>query len=1093
MAFTESLVNGEKLTRENFTRPPAGLGILPFWFWNGEMKPGEMEWQLREYKSKGIPGLFIHGRFGLKVPYLSDAWMDRVRFAVEKAKEIGIDIWIYDEMNWPSGTAERAVPKRFPHLKQKYLELVVLDVDGPLFTFLEATDSRYVNTGDSKPIAAFGCTAEEWRSGIRTLIDLTPNLSFDKVIPWEAPPGKWKLLYFLEKEADYYIDALDPESTRRFIEATHEKYKAAVGEDFGGAVPGFYTDEPAMYYYQVGVDNHAIPWSNRMFKIFRDRRGYDLKPLLPALFADMGKDTARIRYDFWRTLTEQYSDSYYKAIRDWCDRNKVLFTGHLLLEEWLRIHARCEGNLFKHLKHLHIIGVDHLYPKIGSDKEPDQHVPLKIGSSAAHHFGSTRVLCESMGGSYWDCTLERMKWMANWEYALGVNLFNNHGYHYSVEGERKRDWPPSQFYQHPWWKYYEHFTLYAARLSHALSGGRHVAKILVLYPIHSIWTNYTPQQRNAVGDVIESEFNWMTDALLRLHFDFDYADEDILAGADVSGGRIRIADEQYELLILPPLTHIKQSAFEAIRKFVRGGGAVIADALLPHEMLEGRPGASASVEKLFGVKPESMMRHFERDSGFRVTQPAAKSRVFTVQGRGFGPGGRKDALDRLVRRCIVPDVTVGHEDVFYLHRIKDGLDLYFFANTTQKDLGFVEVSFEKSGAPELWDPATGRISPLFIRRMRSGRMTACLEFPPGGSHIVAIEAGPVPPSISRSNLTIESFDGSTVVGTGRISGADVFADIATGGGVRRSACRPRKNLKPIRLGRSFDFSIEGGNALCISGWKMALSDGSGLESAFMDPAFDDRAWLTVRNGAWEMQLPRERDAETYPVTLLYRTRFEVRDLPGKAGLLIDGFSGKPFRLFINGLECREAGRRSSLDAEILEIDIQPCLKAGWNTAAVMLTAAKRTDGILDLLKITGDFALEKTDGGHRIVRRDPKIRTGDWTQQGYPFFSGTGIYRTEIDIPEEYTSGRLFLEAECGEDVLEISLNGGRGLVLPWHPYRADITALVRPGRNILELKVTNTSIAILEGIQKPSGLLREPFLTHEHRYELAIREKGAK
>ncbi|UCE05604.1 MAG: hypothetical protein JSW07_18700, partial [bacterium] len=471
MAFSRILLNGEKLTKKNFKTPPREMGILPFWFWNGELDEKEMEWQLREYKQKGIPGLFIHGRFGLKVPYLSDEWFERVKFVVEKAKEIGIDIWIYDEMNWPSGTAERQVLKKYPYLRQKYLELVVLNVDGPLFTFLEATDSRYINTGNSKPIAAFACSVDEFEHGIDNLIDLTPNLSFDKVIPWEAPPGQWKLLYFLEKEVDYYIDTLNPESTNRFIELTHEGYKRVVGKDFGTIVPGFYTDEPAMYYYQVGIDNFVIPWSNQMFKIFRQRRGYDLKPYLPALYTNMGVRTAKIRYDFWRTLTEQYAETYYKRIRDWCDENGVIFTGHLLFEEWLRGHARCEGNIFRYLKHMHLIGVDHLYPKIGTEEEPAEHVSLKIASSAAHHFGSTRLLCESMGGTYWDCTLERMKWIANWEYVLGVNIFNNHGYHYSIEGERKRDWPPSQFYQHTWWKYYDQFTTYMARLGHILSGG----------------------------------------------------------------------------------------------------------------------------------------------------------------------------------------------------------------------------------------------------------------------------------------------------------------------------------------------------------------------------------------------------------------------------------------------------------------------------------------------------------------------------------------------------------------------------------------------------------------------------------------------
>ena len=640
MAFSKSLLSGEPLTRESFRHPPTAMGILPFWFWNGELEEQELEWQLREYRSKGIPGVFIHGRFGLKVPYVSDEWFRKVAFAVRKAKEIGIDTWVYDEMNWPSGTAERNVLKKYPQLAQRYLELVALKIDGPLFTFLEATDSRYVNTGDSHPVAAFGCTEEEYQNGIKNPIDLTQNLSFEKVLPWEAPPGKWRLLYFLEKEVPYYIDALNPESTRRFLEITHEQYKRAVGTEFGSVVPGFFTDEPAMHYYQVGVDNYAIPWSKQMFKIFRKRRGYDLRPHLPALYAPMGPETARIRYDFWRTLSEQYSETYYRQIRDWCDENGVIFTGHLLFEEWIRLHARCEGNLFHHLRHMHLIGVDHLYPKIGTEKEPDQHVAMKIGSSAAHHFGSTRVLCESMGGTYWDCTMERMKWIADWEYVLGVNLFNNHGYHYSIEGERKRDWPPSQFYHHPWWKHYEAFTGYMTRISHLLSGGRHVARILMLYPLSSIWTNYVPQHRTPVGNLIESEFNYLTDALLRLHYDFDYVDEETLSSARVGNGKINIRDEEYSILLLPPVTHIKKTSFEAMRKFVRSGGTIIADALLPVEFLEtGAPGAAADVRRLFGVSPVTLLEEFEDGTSpkLKVLHRNTRGGVHLFHGKGLHP------------------------------------------------------------------------------------------------------------------------------------------------------------------------------------------------------------------------------------------------------------------------------------------------------------------------------------------------------------------------------------------------------------------------------------------------------------------------
>ena len=89
---------------------------------------------------------------------------------------------------------------------------------------------------------------------------------------------------------------------------------------------GFYTDEPAMHYFEVARDNYIIPWSRQMLKIFREHNGYSLLRELPKLFYDFGGDTQQVRYDFWSCLTKQYEKTFYKKIRDWCDDNQVLFT-----------------------------------------------------------------------------------------------------------------------------------------------------------------------------------------------------------------------------------------------------------------------------------------------------------------------------------------------------------------------------------------------------------------------------------------------------------------------------------------------------------------------------------------------------------------------------------------------------------------------------------------------------------------------------------------------------------------------------------------------------------------------------------------------
>ncbi len=1084
------LLEGAELGRETFKKPPRELGILPFWFWNGEMDEEEMEWQLREYHSKGVPGIFIHGRFGLKVPYLSEAWFKKVKFAVSKAKEIGIDAWVYDEMNWPSGTAERQVPTKFPHLRQKYLELVALRVDGPLFNFLEATDNRYVNTGDSYPIAAFGCTEEEFQNGILNPIDLTQNLSFEKIIPWEAPPGKWRLLYFLQKEVPYYIDALDPESTEKFIELTHEKYKSAVGQEFGKTVPGFYTDEPAMHYYHVGLDNYVIPWTGKMFKVFRERRGYDLRPYLPALFASMGGKTAKIRYDFWTTLTEQYSESYYGKIRKWCDDNGVIFTGHLLFEEWIRLHARCEGNLFEHLKHMHIVGVDHLYPKIGTEKEPDQHVALKLASSAAHLFGSKRLLCESMGGTYWDCSLERMKWILNWEYVLGVNLFNNHGYHYSIEGERKRDWPPSQFYHHTWWKYYDRFTDYSARLSHLLTGGTHVAKILILYPLTSIWTNYVPQERTAVGNVIESDFDYLTDTLLRLHYDFDFIDEERLSQARIEKGKIRIADEEYSLLILPPITHIRRSTYGVLDSFLKSGGNIIADTILPAEFVDSpADGDAKQVGKLFAADPVKLLADFGKhgNSGKGTVYKNSRGKAFLFKGAGLHSYDSRDGLKKAISKCITPDVTISDENVFYLHRRKDGHNVYFLVNTSKTARSKVEISFETVAQPELWDAATGETIPLTVFDVKNERMYVTLSFASSESKVIVLKGEINKRHLVKTDLDITAFDGSGIVGSSA-SKAPVSVEYTNGKSVVKKRLPPIKQLKPISMGKGAAFTTEQDNVLVIGHWRMSLNTTDGGAETFAQPNFDDTGWLSVTNGAWEMQLPQERDKETYPVSLWYRTSFAADDMPQNTRLLIDGFSGSSFKLYVNGSEVKQSGKRSWLDAEIKEVDIQRYLQTGKNSVAVNLIVRKRTDGILDLLKIAGRFGVTEREGQFHLSNPPTSIFYKNWTLQGLPFFSGTGIYKTEVTIPGKYLAGRLFLEADCGEDVLEVIINDISPVTIPWHPYRLEISSLVRPGRNTIELRVTNTLINILEGVKSPSGLLSCPRIVFEPVYRLDVK-----
>src|SRR5215217_6721797 len=147
-------------TTESFREPPREYGILPFWFLNGELDPDEMRFQLRELREKGMPGVILHGRYGLETPYIGELYLDRIRLAVEEAERLGLKTWIYDEMNWPSGTADKRVLRERPDLAQRYLECVSFTIQGPWFMCLTGEDSRYVDFERSTPVAAFAISGQ---------------------------------------------------------------------------------------------------------------------------------------------------------------------------------------------------------------------------------------------------------------------------------------------------------------------------------------------------------------------------------------------------------------------------------------------------------------------------------------------------------------------------------------------------------------------------------------------------------------------------------------------------------------------------------------------------------------------------------------------------------------------------------------------------------------------------------------------------------------------------------------------------------------------------------------------------------------------
>ncbi len=75
------------------------------------------------------------------------------------------------------------------------------------------------------------------------------------------------------------------------------------------------------------------------------------------------------------------------------------------------------------------------------------------------------------------------------------------------------------------------------------------------------------------------------------------------------------------------------------------------------------------------------------------------------------------------------------------------------------------------------------------------------------------------------------------------------------------------------------------------------------------------------------------------------------------------------------------------------------------------------------------------------------------------YFSGTATYRCDIDVPVDLLGSGRRLQLDLGtvRDLVRVTING-RDLGVWWHgPFTRDVTDALKPGKNTLELAVTNT------------------------------------
>src|SRR5690606_3013905 len=306
-------INNFELLKKRFFEPGKEYGSAPLWVWHTRVTENIIDSMMQEFKQNAFGGVMVHPRPGLITEYLSADWFSLYQYTIQKGKELGLDVWIYDENSYPSGFAGGNVPDQMPesYNQGQMLHLTKGDALPPdvsdIFIILKEENGSFID------------------------ITSTPEQENEK-------KGKYyffKKAFYQKKDGTVgppefpYVDLMVKGVTEKFIDVTMKGYEKIAGNEFGKTVPGLFSDEPSIPTHGEG----NVRWTPDLFNSFAQKWGYKLQDHLPSLYEEVG-DWRKIRHNYQQTLLQLFIDRWSKPMHAYTEKNNLKWTGHYWEHGW---------------------------------------------------------------------------------------------------------------------------------------------------------------------------------------------------------------------------------------------------------------------------------------------------------------------------------------------------------------------------------------------------------------------------------------------------------------------------------------------------------------------------------------------------------------------------------------------------------------------------------------------------------------------------------------------------------------------------------------------------------------------------------------
>jgi hypothetical protein len=653
--------------RAAFVAPPDDSRVMMRWWWFGPaVSEPELKREITAMKAGGYGGFEIQPVYPLSLDdpniglrnltYLSDEFIDALRFAAKEGAEQGLRVDVTLGSGWPFGG---------PHVPVTQAASQIVMYKMPLAAQETSVPTPRVGAGE-KLLGVF--VGEGGADSIRTTTLKALPLTSAPRLQLDGVKSERTVLFFVQSRTGQQVKrpgiggegfVLDHMSR-----AAIDRHLSVVGDRLMQA----FADRPPTAVFSDSLEVYRADWTDDFPEEFQRRRGYDLLPLLPSLILDTGPDAADIRHDWGQTLSELVDERYLRPVNAWAQSKRTQFRSQTygfppvtLSSNALVALPEGEGNNWR------------------------AFTTTRWATSASHLFDRNVTSAEAWtwlhSPSFRASPLD-LKAEADILFLQGINQLIGHGWPYTPPGVAEPGWSlyaAAVFSdQNPWWLVMPDISRYLQRVSYALRQGRPANDVAILLPTNDAWAATKPGRATVSDEMQNYVTPALTTQLLNAGYGFDYIDA---ASLDKLQGR-------YGVLLLPKVTRIDPSTYKKVEQFARRGGSVLAVEKAP-SLGAGYRNSAAQTEQVKALTQ-------------KIFRPSSRARVVA-----------ESAVGDELRKVLAPDLQLDRDQsaVGFIHRRLDQGDIYFVANTTNKDVSTRARFRDGAGKPaQLWNPVTGAVN-----------------------------------------------------------------------------------------------------------------------------------------------------------------------------------------------------------------------------------------------------------------------------------------------------------------------------------------------------------------------------------------------